>query len=77
VTSSSTAPATQAVPPVYTLDVPMTVRLKTGLRPLTHNDRMHWRRRADAVKTISAQVAARDVVRTPEPPRPTTGDQPA
>lgn len=56
--SHNSAIATTAGARVYTLDVPMVVRLKTGMRPLTHNDRMHWRRRADAVKTIRGQVAA-------------------
>ncbi len=54
------APATTAGArvPRYEVQVPMVVQLKTGLRPLTHNDRMHWRPKANAVKTIRDQVAA-------------------
>lgn len=41
-----------ADPQVFELDVPMVVELKTGCRPLTHNDRFHWRKRADLVREI-------------------------
>lgn len=45
----------------YRLDVPMVVRTKTAWRPLTHNDRIHWRPRAELVKRIrqSTQLWAR------------------
>jgi crossover junction endodeoxyribonuclease RusA len=42
----------------FELDVPMVVQLKTDTRPLTHNDRMHWRKRAPKVKTIRQVTAA-------------------
>lgn len=40
------------VPEVFELDVPMVIELKTGVRPLTHNDRLHWRAKADRVREI-------------------------
>ncbi|MEU6641255.1 hypothetical protein ABZ863_01755 [Saccharomonospora sp. NPDC046836] len=43
--------------PVFELDVPMVVQLKTGLRPLSHNDRFHWRAKAKKIRTIRQQVA--------------------
>jgi len=43
----------------FEIDVPMVVQLKTGVRPLTHNDRMHWRPRAAKVATIRAVVRQR------------------
>lgn len=47
-------------PLVYTVDVPMAIRLKSGrLRPMTHNDRLHWRAHATKVRKIRQAVHLR------------------
>lgn len=43
-------------PQVFELDVPMVVHLRTSVRPLTHNDRFHWRKRARLVAKIREDV---------------------
>lgn len=60
------APVTTAGARVYTLNVPMVVRLKTGWRPLTHNDRGHPVARSRLVKQIRRAVGwAAKVARIP------------
>lgn len=50
-------PYTRCCPAVYTVEVPMTVRVKSGKgRPLTHNDRMHWGEKKGHVRAIREAV---------------------
>jgi crossover junction endodeoxyribonuclease RusA len=41
----------------YRIDVPMVVGTRGRLRPLTLNDRFHWRAKAQHVRTIREYVA--------------------
>jgi crossover junction endodeoxyribonuclease RusA len=43
----------------WEIAVPLVVRTKTGVRPLTHNDRLHWRPKAALVASIRKAVWVR------------------
>jgi crossover junction endodeoxyribonuclease RusA len=49
----------EADPTRWLIDVPLVIAGKRGNAPLTANARLHWRRRAEYVKTIREVVAAR------------------